>query len=123
MTKPIVMSGRSVAEFLYQRRFRISSEKILQDDVEKAFVRADIPYEREKSLSPGDRVDFLVDGRIALELKIKGRAARHMAQIERYAKHACVDSIVLLTNVPVGHVPTMHEKKPCFVVSLGRQAF
>ena len=119
-----ILSARQLAEFLYQRPFRIASERMLQDDVERAFISEGIAYEREKRLSATDRVDFLV-GRTALELKVKGQRRRHQAQIERYASHDCVDAVVLLTNVPMARsaVSTIGPmKKPCFYVFLGRSA-
>ena len=116
------MSARKLAEYLYGRTYRLGSERLMQDDVERAFKQDEIEYEREKVLGPGDRVDFLVGG-IALELKIKGRPAQIVKQIERYATHDAVDSIVLLTNVPMPRIPRLHQAKPCYVVSLARTAF
>ena len=122
MTISTALSARGLAEYLYGRPYRLGSEKLMQDDVEIAFVRDGIEYEREKVLGPGDRVDFLV-GTIALELKIKGRAAQIIKQIERYAMHDSIDSVVLLTNVPMPRIPRLHEAKPCYIVSLARTAF
>lgn len=112
------MIAAHVAGFLQIARYRLGHETLLQDDVEKRFREGDIPYEREKILGPADRVDFLVDGHIAVELKIKAQKRRIFRQMERYALHDCVDSLILVTAAPAG-MPAALNGKPVYVVKLG----
>ncbi len=115
------MTARDLAIVLDGRRFRLGHEALLQEDVELLLQQLQIPHEREKVLDIGDRVDFLVEGHIALELKIKMPARHIYRQLQRYAKHDAVDSLVLMT-LGVGGVPPSVNGKPCYVVNLGRSA-
>lgn len=104
---------------LQSQRYRLGNEYLLQADVEKILKDNSIPYRREHRLSAGDRVDFFVAGHIALELKIKMPARRVYRQLERYAIHDEVDSLVLMT-LGVGGVPPSINDKPVYVVNLAR---
>ena len=115
------MTARELATLLYSQRYRLGNESLLQIDVEQFLLREGVPHEREKVLDIGDRVDFFVEGHIALELKIKMPARHIYRQLQRYAKHDVVDSLVLMT-LGVGGVPPMVNDKPCYVVNLGRSA-
>lgn len=115
------MTARELAILLQPQRFRLGQEALLQSDVQEFLLKQGVPHEREKVLDIGDRVDFLVEGHIALELKIKMPARHIYRQLQRYAKHDVVDSLVLMT-LGVGGVPASINDKPCFVVNLGRSA-
>ena len=112
-------TGFTIAALLRRNRFRLGHETLLQADVEALFRREAIPYEREFVLGPADRVDFLVDGRIALELKIRAPKRAIFRQIERYAAHDVVGSVVIAAVSPLG-VPPLANGKPVYVVPLGR---
>lgn len=112
------MVGR-VLYLVSRTRLSLSTEKLAQADLEEAMIRAQIPFEREKRLAPGDIVDFLVNGAIAVELKIKGAQRRAIyRQLERYAGHPDVEAIVLVTNLSMA-LPTTIKDKPAFVASMG----
>lgn len=115
------MIPQHVASVLATGRYRLGHEALTQLDIADRFDVAKIPYWREWSLSPADRVDFLVDKHIAVEVKLKAPKRRIYRQIERYAVHDCVDSIILVTLTPLGMPPTIHGK-PVFVVQLGLTA-
>lgn len=112
------MIARDIAILISGARYRLGHEKLLQDDVEAMFRRAAIPFTREHILGPADRVDFLVDGRIAVELKINAAKRQIFRQMERYAMHDCVEELVLASACAVGLPPRINGK-PVFVVSLG----
>lgn len=115
------MIALELCHLLRRRQYRLGHEILLQEDVEAALTALNIPFVREHVLSPGSRVDFFVDGHIALELKIK-MSARHIhRQLERYATHDEVDSLVLMT-LGAGGVASAFLGKPCYVVNLARTA-
>lgn len=107
-----------LARYLHLGRYRLGNEALLQSDVEARLQAQHIPFVREKILGPADRVDFLVDGHIALELKIKCNRRHMLRQLERYAAHDCIDSLVLMTVSATG-MPAEICGKPLFVVKLG----
>ena len=99
-------------------KFSLGSEVVLQKQIADALTKAGIPFEREYRLSARDRVDFFSEG-AAIEIKIKGQAKAIYKQCERYAKHDCVESIILITNKSMG-LPSEINKKPAYMFRLGR---
>lgn len=110
---------RSVVAVLSARRFRLSSERPLQDDIAAAFTACGIAFEREFRLSAEDRPDFLVAGVVAVEVKIKGGRVKIYRQCERYCAHVAVTGLVLATNVAMA-LPPLICGKPAAVVTFGR---
>lgn len=95
-----------IISLLESFRFRFVTEIDLQDGIAAVFDRADIRYEREKSLNETDRPDFMVGG-IAIEVKIKGSLSELLRQASRYAGCDQVSAILVvgtphwLPRVPV----------------------
>lgn len=99
-------------------RLPLHDEKRTQAELANALTAADIQFVREVRLSGKDIVDFMVGG-IAIELKTKGQRMAIFRQLERYAEHEKVESIILATNVSM-HLPTFIGGKPAQVASLGK---
>jgi hypothetical protein len=107
-----------LAAFLRSRRFRLNTEKQVQDGIEAELSSSGIVFERECRLSAADVVDFMI-GSIALEVKVKGNTLEIFRQLERYAKHDRVTAIVLASNYAMV-LPDTIEGKPTLFVNLGR---
>lgn len=87
------MTAENVVRQLSSTRFRFDSEAQLQE-----MVAALLPgFEREVSLSPADRIDFLGEG-VGLEVKVDAPTAAVIRQLHRYAQSEQVSALVLLTN-------------------------
>ena len=107
-----------LAQLVRSARIDLSSEKRAQTDIETVLADAGLAFTREVRLCDADIVDFMV-GDIALELKLKG--ARKMdvfRQLERYAKHPRVGSLLLASNLSMGLPPAI-AGKPAYFVRLG----
>lgn len=115
------MDAKAVAGFIRTGAYRMAQESLLQEDLEKHFRAGCIPYEREFKFSTTERVDFFVDGHIAVELKIKGSRRGILRQMQRYADVERVDSLILMTSAAMG-MPATLSGKPVYVVQLGRMA-
>jgi len=76
--------------------FRFVTEAELQDGVATALCDARIRFEREVTLGPRDRIDFMV-GRIGIEVKTDGSLAAVTRQLFRYAQHDRIDDLILVT--------------------------
>lgn len=114
------LTGADIVRLVQSRRLSLSDEKATQADLECALTEAGIPFEREKRLSAADIVDFLVDGRIAVECKLRGNQKMAVfKQLRRYAGLATVQELVLVTNLSMGLPPAI-EGKPAYYASLGR---
>lgn len=92
------MSAERISTLLEAHRFTHTCEEDLQRGVETVLAENKIPYVREASLSKGDRPDFLVEGSIVLELKVKGASHAVLRQLMRYANHEKVKAIILVTT-------------------------
>lgn len=113
------MTAAELAQILSGWRYRLGHEDLLQRDVRDVMANSGITFYREFRFNAGDRVDFFVDGHIALELKLKMQQRRIYRQLERYSLDDRVDSLVLMTLSP-GGIPRLINDKPCFVVNLGK---
>ena len=72
---------------LTKRRLPAATELALQDAIALAFTAAGIAFEREVHLSAEDRVDFMVEGNVGVEVKIAGGLSEVTRQLHRYAQH------------------------------------
>ncbi len=111
------MTGSEILQILAGLRLPLNDEKRLQAAIEEEFQRRGVVFEREARLSAADRPDFIVQGRIVLEVKIKGQRRSIYKQVERYAQHDDVDELLLITNVPMG-MPNFINGKPVLVHNL-----
>lgn len=114
-------SAAQLTSMLRSARLIASSEHALQQSLDDILSFAGEVFEREARLSPGNRIDFLVDGGIGIEAKVKyGRRAIYR-QLARYAAEQAITSIVLVTGTALG-LPASINGKPIFMVSIGRTA-
>lgn len=101
------------------RRHRISygSETELGRSVVQLLLPLNIPYVEEYRLSPGSRVDLLLDGGVAVELKVGGTPTSVLRQLHRYAEHDCVREILLITtrHAHLRGLPAQLCGKPVYV--------
>lgn len=100
--------------------FPLSDEKAAQAAIAGALDTAAIRYEREVRLGDGDVIDFMFDGGLGMEVKLRG--AGRMAiwrQLERYARHDSVKALLLASNTAMG-LPATILGKPAYYHSLGR---
>lgn len=81
--------------------------------------RRRIPYEREATLGPGSRIDFLVGGGIGIEAKHgKPHCAAVARQLERYAASDRIAELILVTQRGLIVRPTQAAGKPIHYVAL-----
>jgi hypothetical protein len=100
------------------------TEAELQDALARVLTAEDIVFEREKILSPENRVDFyLPTWRCALEVKIAGSPTEVLRQLQRYAAVPTVDRLALVTRrVRLVSLPHDVGGKPLTVFALWRGA-
>jgi len=107
-----------IKEVLAGKKLPLKNEKRLQFELELMFIEAGLTFEREHRLSDEDVVDFLFEGGIAMECKLKEGKMAIYKQLERYAKHQAVEKIVLITNTAMG-LPESINGKDSYLISLG----
>ena len=106
---------------------RYASELSFHRDLAAGLVAAGIACERERRLTPMDRLDLAVDvegGMIAIEVKVKGGVSEVDRQVARYAAHPNVVAVVVVSS-RVLHAQAARESngKPVHVVIRADGAF
>lgn len=110
-----------LVRMLERQRLDLSSEKHLQEGIEQDFLSQGIVFEREKRLSARDIPDFLVDGGVVIECKLRNKARKIevFKQLTRYAEYPEVTAIILAANFTMGLPPDI-KSKPVYVASLSK---
>lgn len=114
------MTLEQIIGVIRRHRFDLTTEKTVQAEIEQAFIAHAIEFSREERLSPRDIPDFFV-ATLGLAIEVKMKGAGKMAvfrQLERYAGHESVQSILLVTNLAMG-LPSAISGKPTHYLSLG----
>jgi hypothetical protein len=93
-------SVSDLREILGNAHLDLSHESRAQDGIEAALLAAGVPFEREVQLGPGERVDFLVDGGLGVEVKIRCSPAQLLRQLHRYAQHPRIQRLIVVTASP-----------------------
>ncbi len=116
-TTPITPAPRTVTavdivRLLQRCRLDLSSEKHLQLGVEQALTESGVVFAREKHLSAKDIPDFMLEGGIAIECKMRNKSSKMAIyrQLSRYAAYPEVTAIVLASNVSIGLPPDINGK-------------
>lgn len=109
-----------VRRTLTASRLARSSETELQESIEAALAREGFAsVQREVELSPTDRIDFLLDSGVGLEVKMAGSLASVTRQLSRYARSPRVNVLVLVTTrSQLRAVPAELLGKPVEVIYL-----
>lgn len=110
-----------VIETLQSYRFTYSNEDELQRGIAQAFEGGKIPFRRECRLGDDLKIDFMVDGGIGIEAKIKGSPSDVARQLLSYASRPEVTCLILVTGrAALGRLPNMLLEKKLYVVPLWR---
>lgn len=102
-------------------RYTAYNEAALQAGVERVLQEQGIGFEREKSLSSRDRIEFyLPEARVGVECKIDGSPIAVIRQLLRYAESDLIEELILLTtrNKHRSMPETLHSK-PLHLVYVG----
>jgi len=97
----------------------LHDEKEAQATLSGVLDAAGVRHKREVRLSPGNVVDFMVEGGIAIEVKLRAPKRAIYRQCERYCQHEQVKALILVSATATGFPPDINGK-PCWVASLGR---
>ncbi len=96
ITDPVAVAERVVA-LLVDRVYRAPRERDLQDGIEHVLGGSGFRVEREFRLSPRDRPDFMIEGCVAVEVKMRASGSAVLSQLARYAADRRVKAIVVAT--------------------------
>lgn len=106
-----------IAQVLRSVRFNYANELQLHEGIEAVLLEAGYNPLREVRMGPRNRIDFLVAD-IGIEVKIGGTAAHARRQLERYAKHDAIGSLIFATTRRAHALETPELDKPVELVIL-----
>ena len=98
----------------------ILDEYALQKQIADVLSQQGIEYKKEFVLGPRNRVDFLTDRGVAVEVK-KGKPNRTslISQINRYAEFDDVKSIIIVVETSIrSPIHKTDNGKPCIIMGL-----
>lgn len=113
------MSPSELTSALRRSPLRLGVEDHLQLSIGESLGLLGLKFEREVRLSPKDRIDFFVEGRIGIEAKVRCNKRAIFRQLTRYAEHDIVSSLILITSTPIG-LPAELNGKLLYYVSVGQ---
>lgn len=108
----------AVCGFIQNARLELHNEKVLQSQIEAILKEKNVPYSREHKLDDYSIIDFMIEGYLGIEVKIKGSAMEIFRQIERYCEFSEVEGLVLITNKAI-KLPRHINGKFTYVLNLG----
>jgi hypothetical protein len=93
-------------QFLLQRivtvlptyAYSFGDEKRFHDGLATALFEDGIIFTREHVAGPQDRFDFLCEGGVVIEAKIKGSLSEALRQVDRYCQRDDVSAVVIVTT-------------------------
>lgn len=113
------MDAISICELLTKVQFNYVNEMELQAGIAQVLTGAKITFEREVRITGADRLDFLTDAGIAIEVKVEGPLSAVTRQLFRYAANDQIKELILVTNRNAHkRVPEAVYGKPLFLVHL-----
>lgn len=92
------ITGEKIVSLIESARIPLSTERHAQDGLEALFLKEGLQFDREVSLSGEDRIDFLVCGKIGIEVKIGHPKRQILRQLERYACSDKVETLILVSS-------------------------
>lgn len=100
---------------------KIIDEYQLQGMVGAVLRERGLSFEKEYRLGPRNRIDFLVEGGIGVEIK-KGKPPKMavIGQVERYAACRQIKAIILVVEQLIHDVPKEINGKPCLLIALNK---
>lgn len=101
-------------------RLDLSDEKRLQADLAAVLTGAGIQFTRELVLSARDIPDFFIEDGTTIECKLRhAQKTAVYRQLQRYASHKEVTSIILATNLSMT-LPETINGKLAYMASLSK---
>lgn len=111
----------SILTILGSKRFPLHDEKALQASIYDIFL-SNLPtstVDREFILDAKNTIDFLINGKYGVEVKIKASKRAIYKQCERYCQFDSIESLILVTNTSMGF-PEQINGKDCYILNLGK---
>lgn len=112
--------AQQIVSALQGHTHRGLTEKHMQNSIECVFRAAGFKVSREHRLCERDRPDFLINGTVVVEVKMRASGGSVLAQLARYAQHSNVRAIVVACPrfSSLGVIPERIHGVPVYVAAL-----
>lgn len=116
--KPVSLSA--LIRIIENMKIMVSEESNLQDALARLFDALDLKFEREKTIAPGLRPDFMLSGGVVVEVKIKDSLSALTRQTHAYLGVNTVNAILVVSNkTRLMRLPKEMRGKPVYVALAG----
>ena len=112
------MHPAEIAALISRTPFVQSNEIAVQEKISDLLKSHGVKHKREVVLGPGDRPDFMLEGGVAIEVKLKASKRTIYRQCERYCEYDAVKALILVSATAIGF-PEEINGKSTWVASLG----
>lgn len=109
-----------LARELRYRRSALSQETRIHDAIADALRSLGWVFEREHRLDKASRLDFLVSGDIAIEVKKGTAGVAELRQVGRYLEHPKVAACIIIAMRIDHRIPDVFVGKPIAKLELWR---
>jgi hypothetical protein len=92
------METLTLCQKLSATKFVFSNEIELHLGIAQLLDSLGVHYQTEVSMTPEDRIDFFLEGKIGIEVKVDGSTPAVTRQLWRYAQQETIDEIILITT-------------------------
>ncbi len=111
----------TILSILRSKRFSLHDEKALQLEIYNYLI---VSYpmhivEKEFVLDENNTIDFLINGKYGIEVKIKAPKRAIYQQCARYCSFDRIKELGLITNTSMGF-PKEINGKDCYILNLGK---
>lgn len=118
------LASQQLCTLLYNTRFSFSNERDVQNGVELLLVKNLQSYIREAILTSNDRIDFLLEPGLGIEIKVDGSLSSVTRQLWRYSKLESITELILVTTkLQHTQLPADINGKPLSIVHLLNSMF
>lgn len=93
MSAPLQL--RRLAVLLGGFAYRYANEIQLHEGIASVLTAEGIAFEREVVVDPKNRMDFLVEGGLAIEVKVDGSFSQAISQVSRYSALDTIHGVLL----------------------------
>jgi hypothetical protein len=101
--------------------FQFGTELELQDGIAGVLTSKGVPFLREVVLSKRDRIDFMLDGGVGIEVKIDGSVSALTRQLFRYAESPQISALlVVVSAIRLSNLPSQIGGKPAACLKIMR---
>ena len=93
------MQPEALATIVAKYKFLVTSEQDLSAQFSSVLITHGIGFKKEVAVG-NDRIDFMLEDDLGVELKVRGSFGAVARQLHHYARSDKVPSLVLLTTLP-----------------------